>query len=166
MPLTPFHLGPCFLIGLLFPRHVNMAALLLASVAIDIEPIYCVLNDCQLHGILHSYVGAAAFSLAVVAVLIYISRGQLRRLSEWLGHAQDYSPKSIIAGTLVGTWSHVLLDSFMHFDVTPFWPVLENPFLRIIDNGTVYLITVIGFVAGAGLYFFRLYRMSRNERSS
>lgn len=143
-----------------------MAALLLASVAVDVEPIYCLFNDCQLHGILHSYVGAAAFSLAVVAVFIYIGKDQLRRLSGRLGHTQDYSLKSIIVGTLVGAWSHVLLDSFMHFDVTPFWPVLENPFLRIIDNGTVYLITVIGFVAGAGLYFFRLYRLPRNGRSA
>jgi membrane-bound metal-dependent hydrolase YbcI (DUF457 family) len=107
-----------------------MAALLLASVAVDVEPIYCLLSDCQLHGILHSYVGAAAFSLAVVSVLIYIGKNQLRRLSGRLGHAQDYPLKSIIAGTLIGAWSHVLLDSFMHFDVTPFWPVLENPFLK------------------------------------
>lgn len=163
MPLTPFHLGPSFLIGLLFPRHVNMAALLLGSVAIDVEPIYCLLNDCQLHGILHSYVGAAAFSLAVVAVLIYVGRKHLQKLSRQLGHVQDYSLKSIITGTLVGASSHVLLDSFMHFDVTPFWPFLENPFLRIIDNGTIYLITTVGFVAGAGLYFFRLSRL-RKER--
>ena len=141
-----------------------MAALLLASVAIDVEPIYCLLNDCRLHGILHSYVGAGAFSLAVVAVLIYIGKDQLRKLSGRLGHPQDYSLKSIIAGTLVGAWSHVLLNSFMHFDVTPFWPFLENPFLRIIDDGTVYLITIIGFVAGTGLYFFRLYGLRGDER--
>ena len=142
-----------------------MAALLLASVAVDIEPIYCLLNGCPLHGILHSYVGAGAFSLAVVAVLIYIGRDRLRKLSGRLGHAQDYSIKSIIAGSLVGAWSHVLLDSFMHFDVTPFWPFPENPFLMIIDSGTVYLITIIGFVAGAGLYF-RLNRLRRDELRS
>jgi membrane-bound metal-dependent hydrolase YbcI (DUF457 family) len=143
-----------------------MAALLLASVAVDVEPIYCLLNDCQLHGILHSYFGAAAFSLAVVSVLIYIGKNRLRKLSAQLGHAQDYSLKSIIAGTLVGAWSHVLFDSFMHFDVTPFWPFPENPFLRIIDNGTVYLITIIGFAAGTGLYFFRLNRLRKDERRS
>jgi hypothetical protein len=49
----------------------------------------------------------------------------------------------------------------MHFDVTPFWPFPENPFLRIIDSGTNYLITIVGFVAGAGLYFFRLSRLRR-----
>ncbi|HEY7734363.1 MAG TPA: metal-dependent hydrolase [Nitrososphaera sp.] len=141
-----------------------MAALLLGSVAIDAEPIYCLLNNCQLHGILHSYVGAAAFSLAVVSVLIYVGRKHLQKLSLQLGHAQDYSLKSIISGTLVGASSHVLLDSFMHFDVTPFWPSPENPFLRIVDSGTNYLITIVGFVAGAGLYFFRLSRLRRDER--
>lgn len=143
-----------------------MAAILLASIAIDVEPIYCLLNGCQLHGILHTYAGAAAFSLAVVTVLIYLGKGQLQRLSERLGLAQDYSLKSILAGTMVGAWSHVLLDSFMHFDVTPFWPILENPFLRIIDSGSIYLITVIGFIAGGAVYFLKLYRLHGDRRRS
>ena len=104
--------------------------------------------------------------MAVATVLIYLGKRHFQRLSERLGLAQDYSLKSIIAGTLIGAWSHVLLDSFMHFDVMPFWPIVENPFLRIIDNATIYLITVIGFVAGAGLYFLRLHVSLRDQRSS
>jgi hypothetical protein len=85
MPFTPFHFGPSFLIGMLFASHLNMAAILLASVAIDIEPIYClVTNSCPLHGILHTYLGATGLSLFVTPV-IYLGKKPLQRLSELLG---------------------------------------------------------------------------------
>jgi hypothetical protein len=43
VPVAPFHLGPAFLIGMLFLRRIKMAAILAASVTIDIEPVsvYC-----------------------------------------------------------------------------------------------------------------------------
>jgi hypothetical protein len=100
----PFHLGPAFLIGMLFPRRINMAAILAASVAIDIEPVYCLLfnNYCQLHGFLHTYVGATIFSLTVVTLIIYLGREQLRKLSDVLKVEQDYSIGSITVGALMG----------------------------------------------------------------
>lgn len=159
MPLTPFHLGPAFLIGMLFPRRINMAAILAASVAIDIEPVYCLFNNCQLHGFLHTYVGATIFSLTVVALIIYLGRGQLRKLSDALKVEQDYSIGSIMVGVLMGAWSHIFLDSLMHFDIMPFWPATGNPMLQAVDNGTNYLITVGGFVLGGIVYFWRVYKL-------
>ena len=159
MPLTPFHFGPPFLIGILLPRRINMAAILLASVAVDVEPIYCLFNNCQLHGLLHTYIGATAFSLTVVTIIIYLARKQFQKISDMLKVKQDYSLKTIIIGALVGGWSHVFLDLFMHFDVTPFWPVPGNPFLGVIDNSTNYLITIIGFTFGGILFFWRVYKL-------
>jgi membrane-bound metal-dependent hydrolase YbcI (DUF457 family) len=166
VPLTPFHFGPAFLIGMLFPRRINMAAILLACVAIDIEPIYCLFNNCQLHGLLHTYVGATLFSLTVVTAIIYLGKRYFKKVSDALKVEQDYSVRSIVAGALVGGWSHVFLDSLMHSDVTPFWPALENPMWQAVDNGTNYLITIAGFVLGGVVYFWRMYKLRREKHSA
>lgn len=157
MPFTPFHFGPSFLLGMLFVSHVNMAAILLASVIIDIEPIYCLTTDsCRLHGILHTYVGATTLSVFVIPA-IYFGKKPLQRLSELFGVRQDYSIKSIVIGSLVGALSHVFLDSFLYSELLPFWPIVNsNPFVGLLNSDTVYLITIIGFVAGATVYFWRL----------
>jgi len=166
MPFTPFHFGPSFLIGMLFLSQMNMAATLLASVAIDIEPIYCILSSsCPLHGVLHTYLGATAFSLVVVTTIIYFSRKHLQRISDALGIRQAYSLKSIVIGSLIGGWSHVFLDSFLYPELMPFWPVLRsNPFVGVTNNDAIYLITIIGFVAGAMLYFWKLKTILNAER--
>jgi membrane-bound metal-dependent hydrolase YbcI (DUF457 family) len=129
MPFTPFHFGPSFLIGILLVSHLNMAAILFASVAIDIEPIYCLATDsCPLHGILHTYLGATVLSVLVIPI-IYLSKKQLQRLSDLLGVTQDYSIKSIVIGAVVGGWSHIFLDSFLYSELLPFWPIVnDNPF--------------------------------------
>ena len=157
MPLTPFHLGPTFAIGMIFQRQINMAAILLASTVIDVRTMYCFLNNCHLHGPLHTYLGATVFAMAII-IVIYTSKNHLRKLSDKLKIKQSYSVKSIILGALVGAWSHVFLDSFMHYDITPFWPILENPFLGVISNQINYNITIIGFGIGIVVYFYNIYK--------
>ena len=115
-----------------------MAAILAASVAIDIEPIYCLFNNCQLHSFLHTYVGATIFSLTVVTLIIYLSREQLRKLSDALKIEQDYSIGSIMVRALMGAWSHIFLDFLMHFDIMPFCPATGNPMLQAVGNGRNY----------------------------
>jgi len=43
-------------IGMLFMfRYVNLPAILLASVIVDVEPIYCLfIGNCRLHGFSHT----------------------------------------------------------------------------------------------------------------
>ncbi len=157
MPLTPFHLGPTFAIGMIFQRQINMAAILLASTVIDVSTMYCFLNNCTLLVPLHTYLGSTVFAMAII-IVIYTSKNHLRKLSDKLKIKQSYSVKSIILGALVGAWSHVFLDSFMHYDITSFWPILENPFLGIISNQINYNITIIGFIIGAVVYFYKFYK--------
>jgi hypothetical protein len=166
MPFTPFHFGPAFLIGILFMTHINMAAILLASVAIDIEPIYCLTTDsCTLHGVLHTYTGATLSTLFVIPI-IYFAKRPLQRLSDVLGVRQNYSIKSIVVGALVGAWSHVFLDSFLYSDLLPFWPISnENPFVGLLNSDTVYLITIIGFVVGGAVYFWKLKNILKAEKA-
>jgi len=92
LPLTPFHLGPVLLLGLIFSKQINIAAILLASVVIDVRTVYCFLNDCQLHGPLHTYVGATLFAFSIV-LIVYYSKNKLSIISDKLHLEQTYSKK-------------------------------------------------------------------------
>jgi hypothetical protein len=96
---------------------------------------------------------------------MYLSRGQLQKLSDVLKVEQDYSIGSIMVGALVRAWSHIFLDSLMHFDIMPFWPATGNPMLQAVDNGTNYLITVAGFVNGGIVCFWRVYKLKSVKKA-
>lgn len=122
----------------LFPRHFSFSVFCAAQVLTDVEPGYFLLRgEYPVHRWAHTYLGAIG-----VAVLTVTITGPLVRwlhpklaafpalpLSRWIG-ASDHSWRVITASALIGTLSHVLLDSVMHADARPFAPFsASNPFL-------------------------------------
>lgn len=138
MPITPFHFGPGALIKVVVPRYFSWTLFALANVLIDLEPIvlFLLIGD-PAHPWLHTLPGAIA--VAVVAAFFG------RKPCEWLLHwwnrhlspgwqnrlfaVEPYIPRvRAWIGALVGTLSHLALDSIMHADVQALWPILSgNP---------------------------------------
>ena len=112
MPLTPLHLA----VGLPARKHISLKAFILVNIIIDIEPgIIMFFNmDHQgyaIHGWVHSIGGVT--SMAVITLLGLIFQGNR---NAWL------------CGTLLGAYSHLLLDALVHSDVQPFAPFVSgNP---------------------------------------
>ncbi|OQX21001.1 MAG: hypothetical protein BWK75_04115 [Candidatus Altiarchaeales archaeon A3] len=155
MPLTPFHLGIGLAFGMLLFRYINLPAILLASVIVDIEPIYCMfIGNCQLHGFSHTFIGGTLFAIAVI-VIIFTLRTHLIKISEIFRVEQNYSLNSIVIASFAGIYGHLLLDSFMHGDMNPFWPILGNPLLGMISDSLILELCVFGFLAGGVIYIFR-----------
>ncbi len=50
-----------------------------------------------------------------------------------------------------------MLDAVLYADVTPFWPLLWNPFLGLLPSLAVYALTVLAALAAVPL----LHRVSR-----
>ncbi|NPE28002.1 hypothetical protein HNV12_08510 [Methanococcoides sp. SA1] len=145
MPFTPFHLGPAFLLGMVFKKKIDIIAVLLASVIIDVRAaIYLFLGHEPLHGPFHTFIGATVLALLLGYVLIYISH----RLGK------NLEMKPIILGSLIGAWSHVFLDSFLYTDIIPFWPLMSNPLLGAIGSTDIYGLCVLSGVAGLGIIAF------------
>jgi hypothetical protein len=122
MPLTPLHLGPGLSIGLIFKRWINLPAILIASIIVDVRAIYLALflGDWRnLHGFFHTFIGATLLGLLTI-IAVWVLRKQLSCISEALRVKQDYSLYSIVAGSLIGVWLHIVLDSYMHLDMKPF----------------------------------------------
>lgn len=131
MPFTPFHLGPGLAIKALAGRRVSLIAFGLAQVAMDIEPLVGMARDAEvLHGPTHTYLAALLIALPAALAARVIGPPLLARWNRelaaarlgWLATAEPLTAGSVAAGALLGTLSHVVLDSFMHADMAPLAP--------------------------------------------
>ena len=137
MPFTPFHFGPGALVHSAAPKHISFLAFCAANVLVDVEPLYFMLtHQWPIHRLFHTYVGATAAAAIVVGAFALV-----RKLTPRL------SMRAVALGAIIGTYSHVLLDSLMHADMEPFAPFsAANPLL-----GAVFLNTLHGFCLVAGI---------------
>lgn len=127
MPFTPFHFGPGALLHALAPRRVSFLGFAAANVLIDVEPLYFLLaGEAYVHRFFHTYLGALLVALATWGLFL-TARAQVGRLRlpNWLGW-QSLPSGAVLLGALLGTASHIVLDSVMHSDIVPLAPWSED----------------------------------------
>lgn len=154
MPLTPFHLGPAVLLGSLATRRLDLPALCLGSVVIDVRAVLVIFGPLEppTHGPLTTLPGGAGVAAAVtIAVLAgYELAGPS---IERYGLDVRWSRSSVAAGALVGAWSHVVLDAILYTDARPLAPLAGNPLLGLLSPTVVYAGCVLAGGVGIGLYW-------------
>ena len=153
MPFTPFHFGPGALVHAVAPRHVSFLAFCAANVVIDVEPLVFMLRgEAPLHRFAHSYIGAALVAGATVALWLAARRAAAAlRLPDALGWTR-LATRTVAIGALVGSVSHVVLDSIMHADIRPLAPFSDaNPLLRVVSLGTLHASCVAAGVFGIAI---------------
>jgi membrane-bound metal-dependent hydrolase YbcI (DUF457 family) len=150
MPFTPFHFGPGAAIHAVAPRHISFLAFCAANVLIDVEPLYfMVTGQYPLHRFFHTYIGASLMAAATVALFLLMrwiaSRLWLPNLFGW----QQLKVLPVALGAFLGTYSHILLDSVMHRDITPLAPFSDaNPLFRVVPLDVLHWSCVLlGLVA-------------------
>ncbi|MHC1576213.1 MAG: metal-dependent hydrolase [Methanosarcinaceae archaeon] len=142
----------------MFEKRINMVAIILGSIIIDVRATYCLFVGCRpLHGPFHTFIGATLLGLLVI-IVIYKERDAFERITSYFRLDQDYSRVSIVSGTIIGVWSHVLLDSFLYNDIIPLWPLTANPFYGMLSSGEVYFICTVSFALGIAVYLHRSIR--------
>ncbi len=148
MPFTPLHFGPATLVKAIIPSQFSLFIFCYSQVITDIEVAYRYSTDqLQLHGFAHTYIGAVVvgilYGLTGHWVHIHLLHPALAfRFRKFMVSA--ITLKVSIISALLGTVSHVLLDSFMHADMEPLWPIsTSNDFLDLIPLWSLYLFTVI-----------------------
>lgn len=156
MPFTPYHFGPALLLGILLFPFVDLATIMMASVIIDLEPLAVIFLNLPLplHGFFHSYLGASIAAL-VLSVFVYPFRKRLNKIVSLFGLYQSSNFRHIIAASLVGTYSHVFLDSLLYAEMNPFFPILGNPFTGLVLDGAVYTFCIIAGLASFFAYVLR-----------
>jgi len=154
MPFTPYHLGPGLFFGLLLFRYLDFPAFLIANIVVDVEPFLVLAFGLQypLHGFFHSLIGASLVAL-VLAVALPRTSSYYEPLLSKLRLSQRLSRGETFLASLLGVYSHVLMDSLLYSDIRPFFPLDANPFLRGQSiAGAVYSFCVASFVLGTTLY--------------
>lgn len=119
MPFTPYHFGAGALAKSVAPRHFSFTAFAVSNVLIDVEPLVRMLgllDDTILHGPTHTFPGAV-----VIAALTLPAIRLWDRAAATL-HLNSLRPPAVptwmvLTSALVGTVSHVILDSMMHADM-------------------------------------------------
>jgi hypothetical protein len=172
MPFTPFHMGPALALKAVSGPYFSVLVFGIAQVAMDIEPLIGMIRDAEvLHGWTHSYAGATVIGLLVMLLAPPLCRLILDRWNaELAAHGVGWlsSPGRIgwlpaATGAFVGTYSHVMLDSIMHADMTPLSPWSKaNSLLGVISIGELHVVCVVaGAVGVAAWYFLSLRRQRR-----
>jgi membrane-bound metal-dependent hydrolase YbcI (DUF457 family) len=141
MPFTPFHFGPGAALHALAPKKLSFLAFSMANVIIDIEPLYYMLTrQFRLHQFFHTYIGATLIVGATIALFIaarwFARRFWLPDIFRW----RELALMPVVVGAVAGSYTHVLFDSIMHADITPFAPFSNaNPLLLAVELDTLHL---------------------------
>ncbi len=163
MPFTPYHLGPALLIfavGII----LDPIALFLGVLLPDLEPAaYLVFGTGAGHGFFHSILGALFLSVTayLVSRVMWTGIERSRFAPSFTVPTQVLS----VAGALIGTLSHVLLDASVNTSRSVlFWPsrlYIHGP----IPIGVAYGACIVCFFAAAAVFFVRGYRDTRGTET-
>ena len=65
----------------------------------------------------------------------------------------------VFVSAFLGAFSHVFIDSIMHSDVRPFYPLTdENIFLQLVSTGMLHILCLVSGVVGGLLYLLIQWR--------
>lgn len=139
MPFTFYHFGAGALVKAIAPRHFSFTAFAVSNALIDIEPFLRLsgfLDDTILHGPTHTYPGAvviAALTLPAIrlwdrtAAALHLNGLRPPAVPTWM----------VLTSALIGTVSHVLLDSRMHADMAAVRAMVGDPTARDLPPAAV-----------------------------
>uniref|UniRef100_A0A7C4FGD5 Hydrolase n=1 Tax=Ignisphaera aggregans TaxID=334771 RepID=A0A7C4FGD5_9CREN len=155
MPLTPLHLGPALVLGLLLRRRLHLPTLLLASIVIDFEPLLVLILrlDHPLHGYLHTLLFAIPCGVAIGYAMMRMEKlfNSLHK-ALLLEEAKPMCRKSFLLAGLIGVSSHVLLDSPLYRDIRPLYPLEANPLYSPSLALPIYLFCACTLLVGFIMY--------------
>jgi len=165
VPFTPLHMGPGILFKAFLQGSFSLMVFGWAQVVMDIQPLLVMLSgQGHLHGFTHTYIGAS-----LLAVLSALSGKYLAEFGlKLIGHTEFLPISWAVAfvSAAIGTFSHVVLDSVMHHDIEPFWPLSPgNALLEVISVSALHWLCIGTGIVGAVLYFVFASRQARHNNS-
>jgi len=165
MPFTPFHMGIGILTKSILQGSFSLMVFGWAQIVMDLQPLVVMLTgQGHLHGFSHTYLGASILTILSALSGKYLSEIGLIIL----GISRKENPIKIMwwvvfLSAFIGTFSHVFLDSIMHTDVQPFYPIsLNNALWGIISVSLLHKICLYSGLVGAGIYFLVQFKNKGN----
>ena len=166
MPITPFHLLAIIPIKTIAPKHFSWSVFALTNIIIDLEPITLYLITLEpRHLFFHTIIGATLIAIfcaifgkrwCEIAIGIWNEDSNGKPQTKWLTSEETISNISAWSGALVGAWSHLLLDSFMHADIKPLSPFSnKNQLLGLVDLPSLHIYCISFALLGLVIFLIR-----------
>ena len=167
MPFTPFHMGPGILIKALLQGGFSLMVFGWAQIVMDIQPLVVLLTgEGHLHGFSHTYAGATLLAIFSALSGKYLSELGLKLMDI----SKKNNPIQItwwvaFVSAFIGTYTHVALDSIMHSDVEPFYPLSQaNNLLGLISVGELHQFCIYSALVGAAVYYSVQYVTKKHNK--
>lgn len=156
MPFTPIHMGPGILLKSLMQGSFSLMVFGWTQIIMDIQPlIVLITGEGHLHGFTHTYIGASLLAVVSASTGKYLSETGLRILRIPSSTHISISWWVVLLSAFIGCYSHVLMDSIMHSDIQPFYPVTPtNSLLGVISVDALHKLSLYSGLFGAAIYYF------------
>ena len=166
MPFTPLHIGPGLLVKAVLQGSFSLMVFGWAQILMDLQPLFVMLTgEGHLHGFSHTLVGATLIGAFAALTGKHAGEFGLRVLRE-----PQFNPirwPVAMGSAFIGTYSHVVLDGVMHWDLEPFAPFNKlNPMLSLISIDALHIVCVASGVVGAVVYFTVAFQQRRKKLES
>lgn len=164
MPFTPLHMGPGILLKSLLPTSLSLMVFGWAQIVMDLQPLVALLTGRgELHGFSHTLIGASLLTL--VAALSGKYLGELGLYLLGLRNQLPIRWRAAWVGAVIGTASHVLLDSLVHADIQPLAPFsTANGLFGLVSWEAMQWLCLASGALGGILYLAGARRLSRRQR--
>ncbi|MCB1936511.1 MAG: metal-dependent hydrolase [Nitrosomonas sp.] len=164
MPFTPYHMGPGLLIKSVMQSSFSLVIYGWAQIVMDIQPLMVLLTGKgQLHGFSHTYLGATLLAIVAAFTGKYLIEACLKSLGTYNPFkATLFTWRVVFFSAFLGTFTHVLLDSIMHADMKPFYPLaIENKLLGVLTIEQLHQFCGYSGVLGMVIYILVLLKVKK-----
>ena len=156
-------MGPGILIKALLQGSFSLMVFGWTQIVMDIQPLLVLITGIgHLHGFTHTYIGAILLAIFSALTGKYLSEIGLKILG--LAQSKNIPIQWWVSflSAFIGSFSHVFLDSIMHTDVEPFYPIsLINNFHGILSISMLHKLCLYSGIIGALIYYLVNYRISK-----
>ena len=154
MPFTPLHIGPGMAVKAIAQDKFSLIIFGWAQILVDLQPLVVVLTHAgQIHGVTHTFVGAAVLGAAAAASGKPMGEALLNLFRKKEKPRIRISWKIACWSGLVGGLSHVLLDGLIYPDMSPFWPFVQGTRMDIFTSRGMTAFCIFSGLAGLLVYF-------------
>ncbi len=145
-------MGPGLLIKALLHGCFSLMVFGWTQIIMDIQPLVVLITgEGRLHGFSHTAIGAILLGGFSALTGKYAAEFGLRFIGK--SHELPISWAVATVSAIIGSFSHVLLDSIMHADVEPFIPMSQaNIFYGLISIEMLHNFCLYSGAFGASLY--------------
>ena len=169
MPLTPYHLIAGVAAKSIEPRYFSWTVFSLANICIDSESLYYfITTGIAYHKLFHTWIGATFIAIICAILGRYICEFFLKIWNEiilnkkYTPNLQRFHTDTNISNTsawlsaFIGAYTHIFLDSFLNYDMKPYFPFSEkNHLLEIISKENIHLVCIALFFLGTIIYLVK-----------